>query len=110
MVKVPISCPCVDGIRRSLSTIYTVRAADTVDSISEGYGGLVSAEQIRSVNSINVKNPSDDWAEPCDSIAMHLLRQQQQWRNSSVYVICGADWGEFKQHWSRVWHHWKNLT
>uniref|UniRef100_A0A5B7BY32 Putative lysM domain-containing GPI-anchored protein 1-like n=1 Tax=Davidia involucrata TaxID=16924 RepID=A0A5B7BY32_DAVIN len=56
-VKVPISCPCVDGIRRSLSTLYTVRAVDTVDSISEGYGGLVSAEQIRSVNGINVKNP-----------------------------------------------------
>lgn len=50
LVKVPILCPCVDGIRRSLSTTYTVRAADTVETVAEGYGGLVSAEQIRSVN------------------------------------------------------------
>ncbi|XP_059640693.1 lysM domain-containing GPI-anchored protein 1-like [Cornus florida] len=57
MVKVPISCPCVDGIRRSMSTIYTVRAADNVSSISEGYGGLVSAEQIRIANGVSVKNP-----------------------------------------------------
>lgn len=50
LVKVPILCPCVDGIRRSLSTTYTVKAADTMDLISEGFGGLVSADQIRSVN------------------------------------------------------------
>ncbi|KAF8390133.1 hypothetical protein HHK36_024655 [Tetracentron sinense] len=57
LTRVPISCPCVDGIRRSLSTIYTVQEADTLDSISVGYGGLVSAEQIRSVNGINGKDP-----------------------------------------------------
>ncbi|KDP20115.1 hypothetical protein JCGZ_05884 [Jatropha curcas] len=55
--KIPISCPCVDGIRRSLSTAYIVRAADTIDSIAEGFGGLVSAEQIISTNEINEKNP-----------------------------------------------------
>ena len=56
-VKIPISCPCVDGIRRSMSTTYRVGAADTVESVSEGYGGLVSAEQIRIVNGINGSNP-----------------------------------------------------
>ncbi|TKY60924.1 LysM domain-containing GPI-anchored protein 1 [Spatholobus suberectus] len=57
LVKIPISCSCVDGIRRSISTTYTVHAADTLASISDGYGGLVSAEQIKSVNSINATNP-----------------------------------------------------
>ncbi|GKV39423.1 hypothetical protein SLEP1_g47188 [Rubroshorea leprosula] len=56
-LRVPISCPCVDGIRRSLSTTYTVQAADTPDSISAGFGGLVSAEQIRDTNGINTQNP-----------------------------------------------------
>ncbi|KAJ1437921.1 LysM domain [Sesbania bispinosa] len=57
LVKIPISCPCVDGIRRSMSTNYTVQAADTLASISDGYGGLVSAQQIEIVNSINDTNP-----------------------------------------------------
>lgn len=56
LLKIPISCPCVDGIRKSVLT-YTVHAADTLDLIAEGYGGLVSAEQIRSVNEIGAKNP-----------------------------------------------------
>lgn len=56
-VKIPIFCSCVDGIRRSMSTVYTVRAADTAASISEGYGGLVSGEQIKILNSINGSNP-----------------------------------------------------
>ena len=60
LVKIPIACPCVDGIRRSMSTIYTVQAADTLASISDGYGGLVSADQIKSVNSINATNPLTD--------------------------------------------------
>lgn len=57
LVKVPIPCPCVDGIRRSTSTTYTVRPADTVDSISDGFGGLVSAEQIKSTNGITAETP-----------------------------------------------------
>ncbi|KAK7369977.1 hypothetical protein VNO80_12026 [Phaseolus coccineus] len=57
LVKIPIFCSCVDGIRRSMSTIYTVHAADTAASISEGYGGLVSIEQIKIANSINATNP-----------------------------------------------------
>ncbi|XP_015883016.2 lysM domain-containing GPI-anchored protein 1 [Ziziphus jujuba] len=52
LLKVPISCPCVDGIRRSVSTTYTVRPADSLESISEGFGRLVSAEQIKMVNNI----------------------------------------------------------
>lgn len=38
-------------------TTYTVRPADTAESISEGFGGFVSAEQIRSGNGINATNP-----------------------------------------------------
>lgn len=56
-VKIPIACPCVDGIRRSLSTTYKVQAADSVESIAEGYGGLVSDVQITTVNMINATNP-----------------------------------------------------
>jgi LysM repeat protein len=54
--KIPISCPCVDGIRRSMSTTYGVQAADSVESIADGYGRLVSADQIRSANGINGDN------------------------------------------------------
>lgn len=57
LVKVPISCPCVDGIRRSMSTTYRVQEADTAESVSHGYGGIVSAEQITIVNGINASNP-----------------------------------------------------
>ncbi|KAK4283448.1 hypothetical protein QN277_000397 [Acacia crassicarpa] len=56
VVKIPMPCPCVDGIRRSMSTIYTVLALDTLETISEGFGGLVSANQIETVNSINATN------------------------------------------------------
>ncbi|CAK7349733.1 unnamed protein product [Dovyalis caffra] len=57
IVKIPIPCPCVDGIRRSISTTYTVRAADTAEFISEGYGGLVSPQQIMSANGVDARNP-----------------------------------------------------
>lgn len=56
-VKIPISCSCVDGIRRSLSTHYTIGAMDTLMSISEVYGGLVSVEQIGSANGIDAEHP-----------------------------------------------------
>lgn len=56
-VKVPISCSCVDGIRRSLSTHYTIGATDTLMSVSEMYGGLVSAEQIGIANGIDEEHP-----------------------------------------------------
>lgn len=54
-VKIPIQCYCVDGIRRSVSTTYTVRPADSLESISEGFGGLVSVDQIRIGNDMNEK-------------------------------------------------------
>ncbi|XP_058088318.1 lysM domain-containing GPI-anchored protein 1-like [Magnolia sinica] len=53
LLRIPIQCPCVDGIRRSLSTSYIVRAIDTVSSIAAGFGGLVSAEQIQTTNGIS---------------------------------------------------------
>ncbi|ONI09152.1 hypothetical protein PRUPE_5G220900 [Prunus persica] len=56
LLKIPNSCACVDGIRRSIIA-YTVKAADSLDLISQGYGGLVSAEQIRTMNGIGPKNP-----------------------------------------------------
>ncbi|KDO57444.1 hypothetical protein CISIN_1g043749mg, partial [Citrus sinensis] len=53
LVKVPISCPCIDGIKRSESTTNNVWPADTIDSILNEFGGLVSAEQINSTNGSN---------------------------------------------------------
>lgn len=53
VVKIPVTCTCIDGIRRLFSTNYTVKPADTLDSIAEGYGRLVSVDQIKSVNGIS---------------------------------------------------------
>lgn len=50
-IKIPISCSCVDGIRKSSSTVYKTRPSDTLASISTViYGGLVSADQIKEAN------------------------------------------------------------
>uniref|UniRef100_A0A1J3GDD4 LysM domain-containing GPI-anchored protein 2 n=1 Tax=Noccaea caerulescens TaxID=107243 RepID=A0A1J3GDD4_NOCCA len=50
-LKIPITCSCVDGIRKSLSTRYKTRTSDTLGSISDSvYGGLVSPEQIQVAN------------------------------------------------------------
>ncbi|CAI9787039.1 unnamed protein product [Fraxinus pennsylvanica] len=50
-IKTPISCSCVDGIRKSSSTVYKTRPSDTLASISAViYGGLVSADQIKGAN------------------------------------------------------------
>lgn len=52
-VKIPISCSCVDGIRKSVSTRYKTRPSDTLSNIADTiYSGLVSADQIREANSI----------------------------------------------------------
>ncbi|KAF7816867.1 lysM domain-containing GPI-anchored protein 1-like [Senna tora] len=52
-LKIPISCSCVDGIRKSVSTHYKTRPSDTLSSIADSiYGGLVSADQLREANSI----------------------------------------------------------
>ncbi|KAF4348741.1 hypothetical protein CsatB_007851 [Cannabis sativa] len=53
-LKVPITCSCVDGIRKSVSTHYKTRPSDTLSSIADSvYSGLVSADQIREANSIS---------------------------------------------------------
>lgn len=52
-LKIPITCSCVDGIRKSVSTHYKTRPSDTLSSIADSiYAGLVSADQIREANSI----------------------------------------------------------
>ncbi|KAE9603918.1 putative LysM domain-containing protein [Lupinus albus] len=52
-LKIPISCSCVDGIRKSVSTHYKTRPSDSLSSIADSvYGGLVSAGQLREANSI----------------------------------------------------------
>lgn len=56
-VKIPILCSCVNGIRRFSSTHYTIGVADTLMSISELYGGLVSAEQIGIANGVDAQHP-----------------------------------------------------
>ncbi|KAJ7959129.1 lysM domain-containing GPI-anchored protein 1-like [Quillaja saponaria] len=53
-LKIPITCSCVDGIRKSVSTKYKTRPSDTLSSIADSiYAGLVSADQIREANSIS---------------------------------------------------------
>ncbi|TKY56164.1 LysM domain-containing GPI-anchored protein 1 [Spatholobus suberectus] len=52
-LKVPITCSCVDGIRKSVSTHYRTRPSDTLSSIADSiYGGLVSPDQLKEANSI----------------------------------------------------------
>ncbi|CAL1412422.1 unnamed protein product [Linum trigynum] len=52
-LKIPISCSCVDGIRKSVSTHYKTRPSDTLAGIADSiYAGLVSADQIKEANSI----------------------------------------------------------
>ncbi|GAB2271468.1 LysM domain-containing GPI-anchored protein 1 [Dionaea muscipula] len=53
-LKVPISCSCVDGIRKSVATRYKTRPSDTLSSIADSvYAGLVSADQLQDANSIS---------------------------------------------------------
>lgn len=58
-IKVPISCSCVDGIRKSTSTTYKTRPSDTLSWIADNvYGGLVSGDQIREANAKSISDPS----------------------------------------------------
>ncbi|CAN6451605.1 unnamed protein product [Victoria cruziana] len=57
LLKIPISCPCVNGIRQSVSATYAVQPIDNLDSIAAGFGRLVSADQIRSLNGIGNGQP-----------------------------------------------------
>ncbi|GLJ09419.1 hypothetical protein SUGI_0109220 [Cryptomeria japonica] len=53
MVKVPIKCSCVDGIRKSVSTMYQANQVDTLQSIAESvFGGLVTWDQLKDANKI----------------------------------------------------------
>ncbi|XP_043714142.1 lysM domain-containing GPI-anchored protein 1-like [Telopea speciosissima] len=53
-LKVPITCSCSDGIRKSVATRYKTRPSDTLAGIADNvYSGLVSADQIREANSIS---------------------------------------------------------
>lgn len=58
-LKVPTTCSCVDGIRKSTSTSYRTRPSDTLATIADSvYGGLVSADQIKEANSNSISDPS----------------------------------------------------
>ncbi|KAJ4753209.1 LysM domain-containing GPI-anchored protein 1 [Rhynchospora pubera] len=52
-IRVPTVCACSDGIRKSVTTRYTTRPADTLASIATNiFSGLASADQIRQANAI----------------------------------------------------------
>ncbi|KAL8161778.1 hypothetical protein V2J09_013267 [Rumex salicifolius] len=58
-LKIPISCSCVNGIRKSVSTRYKTRPSDTLSSIADSvYAGLVSSDQLQEANSASVSDPS----------------------------------------------------
>ncbi|KAJ6352762.1 hypothetical protein OIU76_001891 [Salix suchowensis] len=60
-LKIPITCSCVDGIRKSISTRYKTRPSDTLSSIADSiYAGLVSADQIKEANSIDDPSVLDE--------------------------------------------------
>ncbi|GER40331.1 LysM domain-containing GPI-anchored protein 1 [Striga asiatica] len=51
LLKVPVRCACLNGIRQAAGVTYRTLASDTAASISGGvYGGLVSPDQISSAN------------------------------------------------------------
>ncbi|KAJ4700663.1 lysM domain-containing GPI-anchored protein 1-like [Melia azedarach] len=52
-LRIPVTCACIDGIRKSVSTHYKTRPSDTLASIAgQVYSGLVSADQLREANGI----------------------------------------------------------
>ncbi|KAH9291342.1 hypothetical protein KI387_043466, partial [Taxus chinensis] len=61
MIKVPITCNCVDGIRKSVSTVYNkVQPMDTLYSIAESvFGGLVTWDQIKDANKLTDQGLTD---------------------------------------------------
>ncbi|XP_078180408.1 lysM domain-containing GPI-anchored protein LYP6-like [Carex rostrata] len=59
-VRIPTTCSCSDGIRKSVSTRYVTRPSDTLASIAETvYGGLTSADQIKDANAISDQSGLD---------------------------------------------------
>ncbi|KAJ7538941.1 hypothetical protein O6H91_11G069500 [Diphasiastrum complanatum] len=56
-IVIPISCACINGIRRGNSTIYVVKSGDTLSAIaSTTFGGLVSYQQVADANQITDPN------------------------------------------------------
>ncbi|EHA8587335.1 putative LysM domain-containing GPI-anchored protein 1 [Cocos nucifera] len=53
-LRIPTLCSCSDGIRKSVSTRYKTRPADTLTSIANSiFAGLASPDQIREANGIS---------------------------------------------------------
>ena len=52
-IRVPITCGCVNGIRKSSSVVYKIKASDTLYNIANTvFGGLVTSDQLKDANSI----------------------------------------------------------
>ncbi|XP_057973695.1 lysM domain-containing GPI-anchored protein 1-like [Malania oleifera] len=67
-LKIPITCSCADGIRKSVIT-YKTRPSDTLSAIAGSfYGGLVSADQIQDANSL----PDDPVLESGQTLTVPL--------------------------------------
>ncbi|KAG8077076.1 hypothetical protein GUJ93_ZPchr0006g44861 [Zizania palustris] len=57
-LRVPTSCACSDGVRKSVSVRYSARPADTLSSVADVvFAGLASADQIRSANGLAAEDP-----------------------------------------------------
>jgi LysM repeat protein len=57
-LRVPTSCACADGVRKSVSVRYTARPADTLASIADVvFAGLASTDQIRTANGLAAEDP-----------------------------------------------------
>ncbi|KAL5199936.1 hypothetical protein ABZP36_021139 [Zizania latifolia] len=57
-LRVPTSCACADGVRKSVSVRYSARPADTLSSVADVvFAGLASADQIRSANGLAAEDP-----------------------------------------------------
>ncbi|KAK3131900.1 hypothetical protein QOZ80_6AG0513140 [Eleusine coracana subsp. coracana] len=57
-LRVPTSCACADGVRKSVSVRYAARPADTLGSIADVvFAGLASTDQIRTANGLAAEDP-----------------------------------------------------
>ncbi|CAN6214640.1 unnamed protein product [Urochloa humidicola] len=57
-LRVPTSCSCADGVRKSVAVRYATRPMDTLGSIADVvFAGLPSADQIRTANGLAAEDP-----------------------------------------------------
>ncbi|CAL5046687.1 unnamed protein product [Urochloa decumbens] len=57
-LRVPTSCSCADGVRKSVSVRYATRPMDTLGSVADVvFAGLPSADQIRTANGLAAEDP-----------------------------------------------------